>query len=256
MFKKELLIITGAGQGIGKNISLNVSKKYDLVLISKSYNCKKVAFKIQKESKGLDRKISYIKINLEKNINRQKILKNIDLKRYIKIHLILCAGVVDLKKNSYLDIKEWDKVFKINFFSNIQIINIFLEYFKKNKKQNKIIIFSGGGATNSFKEFPIYSATKTAIVRTVENYSEIFKKNNLSIFAVAPGAVQTSMLKKVLKLAKVATSSKMHEVTEFINKCLKINTSSFNGKLVHIRDNFSKIRKNKNMNYLKLRRFQ
>jgi len=168
----------------------------------------------------------------------------------------LCAGVVDLKKNSYLDIKEWNKVFKINFFSNIQIINIFLKYFKKSKKQNKIIIFSGGGATNSFKEFPIYSATKTAIVRTVENYSEIFKKNNLSIFAVAPGAVRTSMLKRVLKLAKVATSSKMHEVTEFINKCLKINTSSFNGKLVHIRDNFSKIRKNKNMNYLKLRRFQ
>ena len=119
MFKKELLIITGAGQGIGKNIALNVPKKYDLVLISKSYNCKKVAFKIQKESKGLDRKINYIKINLEKNISREKILKNIDLKKYIKIHLILCAGVVDLKKDSYLDVKQWNKVFKVNFFFNL-----------------------------------------------------------------------------------------------------------------------------------------
>ena len=64
------------------------------------------------------------------------------------------------------------------------------------------------------------------------------------------------MLKKVLKSAKVGTKSKMFEVTKFINQCLKINTSTFNGKLIHIKDNIRKIFKNKNTNYLKLRRFK
>ena len=87
--------------------------------------------------------------------------------------------MLDSNKKSYLDEKQWNKLFNVNFLSNVKIINIFLRFYKKSKKQNKIIIFSGGGAASSFKEFPIYSATKTAIVRTVENYSEIFSKTNV-----------------------------------------------------------------------------
>ena len=51
MFKKKLLIITGAGQGIGKHIAENVTKEYELLLISKSKNCKKVAEKINLRNK-------------------------------------------------------------------------------------------------------------------------------------------------------------------------------------------------------------
>ena len=256
MSKKDLLIITGAGQGIGKNIALNVHDKYDLLLISKSNNCKKVALRIKKISNNSARKIKYLKIDLGKKFNEKLIFKNSNVKMYEKIHLILCAAVVDSKKKSYLNEEKWKEIFNINFFSNIKIINIFLKFYTKSRAQNKIIIFSGGGATNSFKEFPIYSATKTALIRTVENYSEIFSKSKLSIFAVAPGAIKTNMLKKVLKSAKVGTKSKMFEVTKFINQCLKINTSTFNGKLIHIKDNIRKIFKKKNTNYLKLRRFK
>ena len=122
--------------------------------------------------------------------------------------------------------------------------------------QNRIIVFSGGGAASSFKKFPIYSASKTALVRSVENYSQIFSKKNVSIFAVAPGAVKTKMLKKVEKISKVGTRSQMIEVINFINNCFKINTNIFNGKLIHIKDNLSKIKKNKDPNHLKLRRTQ
>ena len=145
-------------------------------------------------------------------------------------------------------------MFNINFFSNIKIINYFLPFYKNSNQQNKVIIFSGGGAANSFKEFPIYSASKTALIRTVENYSEMFKKTKLSIFALAPGAVKTKMLDKVLKIAKVGAKSNKKEISSFINKCLDINTMFLNGKLVHVRDNIKRIKKNKNYNYLKLRR--
>ena len=63
------------------------------------------------------------------------------------------------------------------------------------------------------------------------------------------------MLAKVLKIAKVGTKTNINEVVKFVNKCLLINTSLFNGKLIHIRDNLKKISKIKNKNYLKLRRF-
>ncbi len=256
---KEIIVITGAGQGIGKEISKNVDKSYDLLLISKSSNCIKTANEIKKNNLKNNKNsqiIKYLVLNLEKKFNTNILNKKIKFRNYKNIHLILCAGVVDQKKKGYTNLDNWKKVFNVNLYSNIYIINFFLKFFRKNNKQNKIIIFSGGGAASSFKEFPIYSASKTALVRTVENYSEIFSKINISIFAIAPGAVKTNMLKKVEKISKVGTRSKMIDVIDFVNKSLKINTKSFSGKLIHIKDNLLKISKNKNPNYLKLRRVE
>ena len=257
-FNKEIIVITGAGQGIGKEIAKSLDHKYDILLISKTLNCKLTLEEIKKNSlkkSNTDRVIKYLKLDLEKNFNTLKLQKIVDFRKYEKVHLILCAGIVDQHKNSYQNVKNWQKVFNINFFSNIKLINFFLKFDKK-KKQNKIIIFSGGGAASSFKEFPIYSASKTAIVRTVENFSEILSKKNISIFAIAPGAVKTKMLKKVEKIAKVGTRSEMRDVVQFINQCLDMNTKIFNGRLIHIKDNISQISKNMSKDYLKLRRVQ
>tara|TARA_Y100000389_G_C17454412_1_gene517089 strand:- start:1478 stop:2260 length:783 start_codon:yes stop_codon:yes gene_type:complete len=255
-FNKEIIVITGAGQGIGKEIAKNLNNKYDLLLISKTSNCKKTAEEIKKNSKKKERYnqvVEYLKIDLEKSFNPNIFSKKINFIKYKNIHLILCAGIVDPQKKSYKKLCNWKKVFNVNLYSNICIINYFSRLSKKN---DKIIIFSGGGAASSFKEFPIYSASKTALVRTIENFSEILSKKNISIFAVAPGAVKTKMLKKVEKLSKVGTKSKIDDVVNFINKCFQIDTNCFNGKLIHIKDNLSKILKNKNPNYLKLRRHQ
>ena len=255
MLNKEIIIITGVGQGIGKEISKNIESNFDLVLVSKSNNCKKTFREIKKHSENF-RKLFYYKKDLSKKFSLQKFFKNINLKRYAAIHLILCAGIVDHNEKSYLSIEEWKKVFNTNFFSNIQIINSLMPFYRKKIKQSKIIILSGGGAANSFKEFPIYSASKTALIRTIENYNLKFKELNISIFGLAPGAVKTKMLSKVLRIAKVGKRSKMKDVSIFINKILKCDTKHLNGKLIHIRDNLKKIKKNIDINYLKLRRVE
>ena len=57
------------------------------------------------------------------------------------------------------------------------------------------MVFSGGGAANSFAEFPIYSATN-ALVRTVENYALKFRKK-FKHFCNRSRAIETKMLKKL-----------------------------------------------------------
>ena len=247
----KIVVITGAGQGIGRYIAENLDKEFDLLLISKSKNCSNISNRIN-SAFGF-KKSNALKFDLKDNKKLEKNFKKLNLNYYKEIYIILCAAVVDSKKNSFNNYNDWIETFKTNFFSNVSFINLAISKIKKGRLK-KIMVFSGGGAASSFKEFPIYSATKTALVRTIENYAVKFKKKNLNIFAIAPGAVETKMLKKVKKLAKVKSSSSLKEVFGFVEFCLKNKTDFLSGKLVHIRDKISKLKSNKDKNYLKLRR--
>ena len=68
-YKKKLLIITGAGQGIGRELALNAPRNFDLILISKTSNCQKVADEIK--GKINKNKISFIKLDLEKKSQKR-----------------------------------------------------------------------------------------------------------------------------------------------------------------------------------------
>lgn len=252
MSKKELLIITGAGQGIGAFLAEKFSEKYFIILISKSDNCKEVANEINKKCPN---SADYIKINLEKKINLKVFETKINLKLFSSINLIFCAGYVD-NFSEDIEVSEWKKVFNINVFGHIEIFNYFLPKMKKSENNNRIIFFSGGGAAGPFDTFPAYSASKTAIVRIVENLSLRYEKYNLSIFALAPGAIETKMLSKVLEKTNVGTKTSKEEIYAFIEYYMMNNPKKLNGKLVHIRDDKLKIENNTNSNYLKLRRVE
>ena len=92
MKRKELLVITGAGQGIGEFLANNFSENYFILLISKSENCKKVAKKINKKNPN---SADYIKVDFEKKINFKLFEKKINPSLFESIHLIFCAGYIE-----------------------------------------------------------------------------------------------------------------------------------------------------------------
>ena len=251
MKNKSLIIMTGATSGIGKFIADKLRHNFDLALILRP---KKIKTFKKKFTSSLNKKnIYFFGFDLSHSNDYSLIKRKIKFNDYKSINLIFCAGTLE-KSSKTFDYDDWIKTFNTNVFSHLEIFNQLNQFLSKSKLTNKIIFFSGGGAASSFPDFPAYSASKTALVRSIENLSEKFSKKKFNIFAVAPGAVETKMLKKVLRITSVGTKSKKEDVYNFISYALNADTSSFHGRLINIKDSIKKINNNKKNNFLKLRR--
>ena len=63
----------------------------------------------------------------------------------------------------------------------------------------KIIILSGGGATNPLPNISSYAASKAAAVRLMETLAEELKDFHVEVNAIAPGALKTRFVNQVLE---------------------------------------------------------
>jgi NAD(P)-dependent dehydrogenase (short-subunit alcohol dehydrogenase family) len=236
----DCVIITGAGRGIGKAISKEfaLNKNLPVLCISKSNNIEETKDTIIAEGGT-----AYsLKIDISDYVyTKRTIYEWIKDKKYNNIGLVLAAS--QLGEIFSLDdfcLKSWDECYKINVLGNLAVLEGVLPQMLKNKF-GRIVVFSGGGAAYSYPIFSAYSASKTAVVRTVENLSVVLKdKGDFAIVALAPGAVDTDMLKKVKEAGgEVKTTVDISEPVKFVSDFILSENCNFSGSFVHVRDNWN-----------------
>lgn len=125
-----------------------------------------------------------------------------------------------------------------------------------NSGGGSIILFSGGGAAYARPRFSAYGCSKTGVLRLVETvHKEVkdiseSKSGVIKIYAVAPGAVRTSMTKEVLSCATEAGEKAYQEAMQTTQGggtppekaaelCLYLATeqpSCLSGRLVHVNE--------------------
>ena len=93
--------------------------------------------------------------------------------------------------------QEWENNLKINIFGTANMIKGAISLLKIGK-HNKIINFSGGGATSSRPNFSAYAVSKIAIIKLTEILANELDKYSIDINAVAPGAINTEMLNEII----------------------------------------------------------
>jgi 3-oxoacyl-[acyl-carrier protein] reductase len=85
----------------------------------------------------------------------------------------------------------------INLFGVLLPCRAVIPHFKK-AVHGKIIILSGGGATNPLPQISAYAASKAAVVRLMETLAEELRKFKVDVNAIAPGALATRLVDEVL----------------------------------------------------------
>jgi NAD(P)-dependent dehydrogenase (short-subunit alcohol dehydrogenase family) len=227
--EKNLLIITGSSRGIGESILSKSRDSYkDVISISSSNNS--------------DLKLDLTDYNETYNkisslINNYPLISNLGI--------VLCAAQVGEYGGLFnTNLDEWDKLYRLNVLGNLAVIKGCEQLIKAGIKL-RVVFFSGGGAAFGYPEFFGYSLSKVSVVRAVENLSIELDKLGFdqSIIALAPGAVQTKMLDKVISHCEVRTKTDISEPTNFVYNFLtdKIPSKELNGRFLHVRDDINAI---------------
>jgi NAD(P)-dependent dehydrogenase (short-subunit alcohol dehydrogenase family) len=118
------------------------------------------------------------------------------------------AGQIDILVNSAgiygpigptadIDMSAWIRAAEINFFGPFYLCRALIPHFIE-RKQGKIILLGGGGATAPLPNFSSYAATKAGVVRLADTLAEELKMHNVQVNVIAPGLIDTRLQDEVL----------------------------------------------------------
>lgn len=93
--------------------------------------------------------------------------------------------------------QEWVRAIEINLYGVLLPCRAVIPHFKK-AGRGKIIILSGGGATNPIPNISSYAASKAAVVRLMETLAVELQPHHIDVNAIAPGALATRLVDEVL----------------------------------------------------------
>lgn len=201
--KDKVSIIAGGARGIGKAIAIAFAREGShLVLTSRTMSELEAS---QREIESLS--VARVAI-FRADVSQPKQVKDLvdfTLENFTTIDILVnCAGIYGpIGLATDIDSEKWLEAIHINLGGTFLCIKGVLPTMMKSRK-GKIINLSGGGATSPFPRFSAYAASKAAVVGLTGTLAEEVREYNIDINAIAPGAVNTSLLDQVLEAGEAA----------------------------------------------------
>lgn len=228
------IIITGASAGIGYRTAIELCLQHHCVIATarrkdKLEELKKECLKLNPSAKIilLDVDLSEIKQDW---INEKLSGEGIS----VIDGLINNAGFLVNKPFEQLTKSDWIKIYSTNVFSIAELIKLVLPFLEKSASAHILNITSIGGTQGSskFAGLSAYSSSKGAVTILTECLAEEFKEKNISVNALALGAVQTEMLEKAFPGYKAPMTDV--EMAKFVAWFVVNGNRFFNGKILPV----------------------
>ena len=210
-------IVTGASSGLGKYISIQLSKK-KVKVIGISRNKKKLeAIKKNIGSKYFD----YVDFDLKKIEEIEKISKTILKKEKFIDILINNAGIYKQSSLQSTNITEINDLININLKAPIILTKIFSKIMKKKKKGYIINISSIAGKV-PISNSSVYCGTKFGLHGFGSALNKELKNYGIKVSTIFPGGINTPLWKNInYKPGKIKNALQPADVFEIINIILK-----------------------------------
>lgn len=119
-----------------------------------------------------------------------------------QVDALVCAAAIQgaVGPAMQADPQAWMDTVRVNLGGTFFTIRAFWDLLGAGARRAKIICFSGGGATKARPNFSAYGASKTGVVRLVENLAAEWARSPVDINAIAPGSINTAMTSETVRL--------------------------------------------------------
>ncbi|MFX1389305.1 MAG: SDR family NAD(P)-dependent oxidoreductase [Promethearchaeota archaeon] len=189
----KVVIITGAGRGLGKELARALAWLGATVIIAEINDYGKDVETLIR-SEGGNALFVKTDVSKEEDINR---LEKIVINSYRKIDILINnAYATSVGSILEISIEQWDKVYNVNIRGAILTIKKFLPYMIE---RNEGVI----NTLTSAEGWPFmapYFATKTALTSIAKSLAAELDNTNISVFTFGPGMIDTPGLQEYSKI--------------------------------------------------------
>ena len=194
-FQNKVVLITGATNGIGREILEAFLKTKAIIIATGNSTTKKNFFKIYKKNE-----IDYYQTDFNDEKSSKDFLKKIQ--NYKKIDV--CINNAGINKINYIGkiSNEFDDLLNVNLKIPFQITSIVSNIMKKNK-YGKIINISSIWGKKSKEKRISYSTSKYALNGLTVSSSIELAKYNILVNSISPGFVDTKLTRKILSKKEI-----------------------------------------------------
>jgi len=195
-FNNKVAVITGGASGIGKATADILSKEGARVLIADKNlrDAKKVTEELNPYSQF---NLKAYKIDVVSSRQIDNFVTNV-INEFKKIDILVhCAGLLDIEKINFLELKEkdWNKIINVNLNGTFLICQRIMKEMVKRKYGRIITLGSLAGSVGGLVVGANYSTSKAGIFGLTKAMAKFGALYNITVNCVSPGMIETNMTK-------------------------------------------------------------
>jgi len=181
------ILITGAASGMGKATSLLCAKMGAKVILADFNNDGLNATLTELDGEGHQ---AYT-INLADDSSWEYMLAEMPVVNGIAS----CAGIANMNPFPFINQIELDKVFHVNFFGPVMLVNKLLKAKKLDKGSSVVFVSSVDGPKIVHAGNSVYSAAKNALVGMARNLAIDLAGKKIRVNCILPGTTDTPLIR-------------------------------------------------------------
>lgn len=239
-FKDKIAVITGAAQGMGKEIALKfIAEGAKVALLDNNYNNLEKSF--DKQDKGGNIFLLATNISIKKEVEESF---NKILEKWEKVDILVNnAGIIYPTKIEDITENEWDKVMDVNVKGYFLCSQRAYKEMKKNKQGVIINNASTAGIRTSTLGGLHYTTSKAALLGFTRHFAREAGEYNIRVNAICPGIINTEMVREHITAQQIQTISnklplrrigKTSEVADLVAFLSSEESSYITGALINI----------------------
>ncbi|OZE79161.1 SDR family oxidoreductase [Rhodococcus sp. 15-649-1-2] len=188
MTESNVVVVTGAGSGIGRATAQLLSERgYTLVLSDRDERgLKQTVYELNADTEPTACSVDVTDTASVAELFAQANTLPGDVRGCVH-----CAGIVGTSSLEDTDSSEWDRILSVNLTGTF---NVLAEASKVLVTGGSIVTIASLAAQTSSNASPAYAASKAGVIGLTRSLAAPFARRGIRINSVAPGAIETSML--------------------------------------------------------------